>query len=293
MRDSPDERKTRNDELRVRDEDETITGNNYSLLTITESNRLQTLESQMEQDQAAFVRYGNALLEIRDSRLYRQTHSTFEDYCRQRWQMERNYANKLIRSAEVANNLGTIVPTPTHESQVRPLTSLEPEQQREVWKKAVDTAPDGKVTAVHVERVKTEAIKSWTAPVQSDESDQGSERTTFGYSGLSTPPTEEERIIRRFKIFVRNLSKEKQISQPEIRKYIAKSLPPVPPVSTEACDYPETDPNRKITFWVTGHEQSGFNKALSHRSADWEEHAIEFIKSLRSRNLSNNTQRRG
>ena len=36
-------------------------------LTISEANRLTELECQMEQDQAAFVRYGNALLEIRES----------------------------------------------------------------------------------------------------------------------------------------------------------------------------------------------------------------------------------
>jgi hypothetical protein len=30
-------------------------------------------------------RRGTALLEVRDRRLYRETHATFEDYCRERW----------------------------------------------------------------------------------------------------------------------------------------------------------------------------------------------------------------
>jgi succinate dehydrogenase/fumarate reductase-like Fe-S protein len=32
-----------------------------------------------------FKRVLNALRDIRDNKLYRETHETFEDYCRQRW----------------------------------------------------------------------------------------------------------------------------------------------------------------------------------------------------------------
>lgn len=41
------------------------------------------------------------------------------------------------------------------ERQLRPLTKLKdnPEQQREAWQKAVETAPEGKVTAAHVSKV--------------------------------------------------------------------------------------------------------------------------------------------
>jgi hypothetical protein len=42
---------------------------------------------------------------------------------------------------------------PLTESQARPLTRLEPEQQVQAWLTAVETAPDGKVTAAHVESV--------------------------------------------------------------------------------------------------------------------------------------------
>lgn len=53
------------------------------------------------------------------------------------------------------------------ESQLRPLTKLKdnPEQQREAWKKAVETAPEGKVTAAHVSKV----VKAMTAPPKSKE----------------------------------------------------------------------------------------------------------------------------
>jgi len=49
--------------------------------------------------------------------------------------------------------LSTNVDIPKTESQTRPLSRLEPEQQKEVWKKAVETAPEGKVTAKHVESI--------------------------------------------------------------------------------------------------------------------------------------------
>lgn len=103
-----------------------------------------------------FVQVGNALAEIRDRKLYRAEHRTFEDYCRDRWGFARNYANKMIAAAEVVTGLGTIVPTlPQTESQARPLTSLPPTEQIAAWQEAVETAPNGKVTAAHVAEVVT------------------------------------------------------------------------------------------------------------------------------------------
>lgn len=130
---------------------------------VTELNRL---EGVIEKNLRAFYETGCALLKIRDSRLYRETHDTFEEYCRDRWDMTRDYAYKLIGSSEVVDNLENvdhgIQIKPTTERQARPLTKLEtPEQQREVWEMAVETAPDGKITAKHVANVVKE-IKNKT-----------------------------------------------------------------------------------------------------------------------------------
>jgi len=59
----------------------------------------------------------------------------------------------LIVASGVAENLTTIVVKPINEAQARPLTKLPPEQQKEAFQKAVETAPEGKVTAKHVEKV--------------------------------------------------------------------------------------------------------------------------------------------
>lgn len=114
--------------------------------------RLAELEAIVEKGLTTFIEVGNALAEIRDSRLYRQTHKTFEDYCRERWNMVASRARQLIGAAQIASNLESVTTvTPTHESQVRPLAKLEPDQQREAWKAATEATPTP--TAEEVARV--------------------------------------------------------------------------------------------------------------------------------------------
>jgi hypothetical protein len=95
----------------------------------TDEARLVELETTIEHGLQTFVDVGTALLEIRDSKLYRKGHETFEDYCRTRWNMSRIHAHRMIEAAEVNQNLlptGNILPN--SERQARELTQLEPEQ---------------------------------------------------------------------------------------------------------------------------------------------------------------------
>jgi len=133
-------------------------------LTVIERNNLAELEETIQKHLSAFYEVGFALMQIRDNRLYREAYTTFEAYCKEKWGFERNYANKLIRASEVVDNLGTVVPIPTSERSIRPLTIIkDPEEQREVYQKAVETAPEGKVTAQHVKNIvrehRGEAVK--------------------------------------------------------------------------------------------------------------------------------------
>jgi len=70
---------------------------------------------------AVFVEVGKALAKIRDGRLYRETHATFEAYCAERWGWSRVRAHQLIESSEVAKML-TMVNTrpPATERTARP-----------------------------------------------------------------------------------------------------------------------------------------------------------------------------
>jgi hypothetical protein len=93
-------------------------------------------------------------MEIRDRELYKirngGEYQTFEAYCKGAWDMKRTYAFYMIESAKVIDNVHICEQIPATESQTRPLAKLSPDQQREAWQKAVDTAPEGKVTAAHV-----------------------------------------------------------------------------------------------------------------------------------------------
>lgn len=123
-------------------------------MTPTENERLAACEAVIEQGMKTVFDVGLALLEIRTSRLYRETFSTFEDYCNERWRFTRMRASQLIAAAGVFENVNNCLqPAPANEAQVRPLVQLEPEQQREAWQQAVDTAPNGKITAAHVQSV--------------------------------------------------------------------------------------------------------------------------------------------
>jgi len=53
----------------------------------------------------AFVEAGNALKVLRDRRLYRSTHHTFEDYCQSRFGFTHRHVNYLIAGSQVFENL--------------------------------------------------------------------------------------------------------------------------------------------------------------------------------------------
>lgn len=115
-----------------------------SELAVVDTVRLAELEDIVERGLATFVEVGEALMEIRDSGLYEQSHLTFDAYCRDRWQMQRAHAYRLIQSASVASALSPIGDTPKTESQARELAPLlsEPDALREAWAEVVDLHPE-------------------------------------------------------------------------------------------------------------------------------------------------------
>lgn len=127
-----------------------------ALYTLTEEEkiRLASHEEVIDNGLNTFHKVGMALLDIRDNRLYRQNHRTFESYCQERWGMERRHAYRLMDAAQVVENVSNWTQSPpTNEAQARPLTPLEPEQQTLVWQVVEKTAPNGKVTNDHVKSV--------------------------------------------------------------------------------------------------------------------------------------------
>jgi hypothetical protein len=136
-------------------------------LTHDESRDRLALERKVEQ---AFYIAGLSLAQLRDRRLYRSTHSSFEEYCQDRFGMKRRHPYRLIDAAKVVNNILEVCPlpsvsnsdterkiVPTSEWQARPLTKLSAAQQREAWSKAVELAgnkiPSGKIVSQVVSKI--------------------------------------------------------------------------------------------------------------------------------------------
>lgn len=115
-----------------------------------EATALAACEEVIERGLDSFIEVGNALLQIRDERLYRKDYDDFETYCQERWSMTRGRVNQLIRANQVIANLDTVVSKPASEAVARPLVALPAPIQRKVWAKAVESSKNGKPTAKEV-----------------------------------------------------------------------------------------------------------------------------------------------
>lgn len=136
-------------------------------LTVSEESDRNSLERKVER---AFYEAGMALMELRDRRLYRSTHATFEEYCQDRFDYTRRRPYQLIEAAQIYDNLSEkcvkfLHILPTKEGQVQPLSQLERESQPLAWETAVEEAggkvPTGRIVKEVVQRIKDET----SAPV--------------------------------------------------------------------------------------------------------------------------------
>jgi hypothetical protein len=115
--------------------------------------RLKACETIIERGQQTPFELGAALAEIQRDKLYRDGYESFESYCQERWKIAQRTAYQFIRAAKAFENLKDCSALPTHESQLRPLTSLDPKDQRAAWVKATAESPNP--TADEVQAVVT------------------------------------------------------------------------------------------------------------------------------------------
>ncbi|MHC5756063.1 MAG: hypothetical protein ACYTXF_36670 [Nostoc sp.] len=136
----------------------TVTAVEVTELTQEEQSDRLHLERKVER---AFFEAGKALTELRDRRLYRSTHKTFDEYCLDRFGYNRSRSYQLVDAAVVVDNLQKcpqfVDILPTAEGQVRPMTKLQPQEQQEVWLRAVELAggkiPTGRIVKDVVQRI--------------------------------------------------------------------------------------------------------------------------------------------
>lgn len=93
-----------------------------------EQDMLDRCEAGVGMLQLAFWLAGKALQVIRDAKLYRATHETFEAYCLERWDMKANYANRLIRTWQIAEALNELESNGTV-----PMGTMKKVNQRQLW----------------------------------------------------------------------------------------------------------------------------------------------------------------
>jgi len=123
-------------------------------LTNAEVRELQRLEGKIKNSYLDMVL---AINTISERELYRETHSSLNDYLRDRWDISPAGASRYLSSARAIRNIQTsprqLCATPSRESHVRPLTKLPEERQVDAWQAATETASseDRGVTAADVE----------------------------------------------------------------------------------------------------------------------------------------------
>lgn len=152
---------------------------NLSLSPVEET-RLTVLETVIDQGRQTFIEVGNALLEIRDSRLYRQTHGTFEAYCTSRWDFTYQRAYQLIEAARVSTMVEI---APANERQARELAPLlgDAVRLREAWAEANE---NGDATAA---KVRESVAKRLPGPREAQRIAIAENRVVVGTDGYYTP----------------------------------------------------------------------------------------------------------
>ncbi len=115
-------------------------------LSLTEQVLFRECETILRTGLKTFLEVGSALLTIRENRLYRGTHETFESYCNEYWGISRTYAWRVIGAAERVKLLPENYPKPNSEFQMRPFLKIKTEDFPKVWKQALRKAKNGKVT---------------------------------------------------------------------------------------------------------------------------------------------------
>ena len=168
-------------------------------LTKPERIQLEELETVISNGIQTFAEVGNALLAIREAKLYRAEHGTFEAYCLKRWGFNSSRARQLIGAAEIVDTLKSVttVTPPQSERVVRPLTKLPAAEQPAAWQAATDKAQsEGRtVRARDVEEAVEEkrAQEEARYPQSADRHETPSERSKVlrpETDGHKKPPTE-------------------------------------------------------------------------------------------------------
>lgn len=121
-----------------------------------ERGMLRRCEATIGKGQRAFVETADALTVIRDQRLYRETHSTFDAYCQDRWSFTRQRAQQVISAGETIKALPAAVAakidTERKARAIKPVAT-KPRQAAAAVKTAERSSANGEATAAAISTV--------------------------------------------------------------------------------------------------------------------------------------------
>ncbi len=135
------------------------------VLSVVERRSLESLEKVIESGVESFLATGSAMKEIRDQRLYREGHRTFESYLKTKWGFDRSYAHRLIDASDVKKDLLPMgnknpkVGEITTERQLRELASVPHESLEDVIEKAAEIAGDAPLTAKVLKEAREQVLE--------------------------------------------------------------------------------------------------------------------------------------
>lgn len=123
-------------------------------LNADEKKRLLSAEASIRGGLKAFYNVGRALSDISQFRLYRETHSTFAKYAKEKWDMTTARVSQLQHAYRVHALLSAldVKPLPASESQCRPLVRIPADSDMDariakVWSDVIAAADGRKITA--------------------------------------------------------------------------------------------------------------------------------------------------
>ncbi|MEL6931065.1 MAG: hypothetical protein AAFO95_20955 [Cyanobacteria bacterium J06600_6] len=176
---------------------------------LSEAEKAERDDLELTVRQSSFSAW-NALKILRDKRLYRETHATFESYVRDRFGFTRRSADYFISAAKIVENLKAensvpfpenkkselkreqfVLKTnvlPTKESQCRSLAKLSPEEQRQAWGRAVELAGN-KVPSSRLVKEAVRQIKSVDDSSKTSQTSQPSFREVNYTAGIGVEYT--------------------------------------------------------------------------------------------------------
>lgn len=201
-----------------------ITTSTDKTISDADLDRLSNLEATIETGLQTFLEVGEALAEIRDSKLYRANHETFDAYCRDRWGFGDRRARQLMAAAEI----GTVVPI-DNEAQARELAPLKGDEQAviEAWRDALAQAEElgGTLTATivanavqrHVRRIEQVVERGAAASATVTCNDCGATFKTTELKWVS----DSTRVIRCFACDGRHRASEE--GQTERQRQVARA----------------------------------------------------------------------